>query len=64
MAIYSSIPARKISWTEEPGGLPSIGSQRDTTEQLSTHRGAKEDISNSGISGKYLEKAMMPKLPV
>ena len=28
MATHSSIPAWKIPWTEEPGGLESIGSQR------------------------------------
>ena len=28
MAIHSSILAWKISWTEEPGGLQSMGSQR------------------------------------
>ena len=28
MAIHSSIPAKKIPWTEEPGGLQPIGSQR------------------------------------
>ena len=28
MASHSSILAWKISWTEEPGGLQSIGSQR------------------------------------
>ena len=28
MAIHSSILACKIPWTEEPGGLQSIGSQR------------------------------------
>ena len=28
MAIYSSIPAWEIPWTEEPGGLQSKGSQR------------------------------------
>ena len=28
MATYSSIPAWKIPWTVEPGGLRSIGSQR------------------------------------
>ena len=27
MAIYSSILARRIPWTEEPGGLQSIASQ-------------------------------------
>ena len=29
MATHSSILAWKISWTEEPGRLQSIGSQRD-----------------------------------
>ena len=28
MATHFSILARRIPWTEEPGGLPSIGSQR------------------------------------
>ena len=28
MAIHSSILAWKIPWTEETGGLPSVGSQR------------------------------------
>ena len=28
MATHSSILAWKISWTEEPGGLQSLGSQR------------------------------------
>jgi len=27
MATHSSILARRIAWTEEPGGLQSIGSQ-------------------------------------
>ena len=26
MATHSSIPALKVPWTEEPGGLPSVGS--------------------------------------
>ena len=29
MAIHSSILAWEIPWTEEPGGLQSMGSQRD-----------------------------------
>ena len=38
MATRSSILAWKIPWTEEPGGLQSMGSQElDVTEQLSTH---------------------------
>ena len=28
MVTHSSIPAWEIPWTEEPGGLQSIGSQR------------------------------------
>ena len=28
MATYSSILACRIPWTEEPGGLQSVGSQR------------------------------------
>ena len=28
MASHSSILARRISWTEEPGGLQTMGSQR------------------------------------
>ena len=32
METHSSILARKIPWKEEPGGLWSMGSQRDTTE--------------------------------
>ena len=48
MATHSSILARRIPWTEEPGGLRSMGSQksmrsqrfmgsqRDTTEPMST----------------------------
>jgi len=28
MATHSSIPAQRIPWTGEPGGLQSVGSQR------------------------------------
>ena len=34
MATHSSILAWRIPWTEESGGLHFIGSQSDTTEQL------------------------------
>ena len=37
IATHSSILAWKIAWTEEPGGLQSMGSQdSDTTERLKT----------------------------
>ena len=34
MATHSRMLAWRIPWTEEPGGLQSMGSQRDVTEQL------------------------------
>ena len=39
MATHSSILAWRIPWTEEPGGLQSSGSQKesDTTERLHFH---------------------------
>ena len=38
MATHSSIPAWRIPWTEEPGGLQSTGSQEsDTTGRLNHH---------------------------
>ena len=38
MATHSSILSWKIPWTEEPGGLQSMGSLgSDTTEQLNFH---------------------------
>ena len=40
MAIHFSIVAGRTPWTEEPGGLQSMGSQYEsnTTERLSTQR--------------------------
>ena len=42
MAIHSSILAWKIPWTEEPGGLQSMGSQRvgDDRSDLARTQGA------------------------
>ena len=39
METHSNILAWKITWTEEPGGLQSRGSQKesDTTEHMHTH---------------------------
>ena len=34
MATHSSIPAGRIPWTEEPGGLQPMGSQKSWTERL------------------------------
>ena len=37
MATHSSIPVQRIPMEEEPGGLQSIRSQRDMTEQLTIY---------------------------
>ena len=45
MAIPSSIPAWRIPWTEEPGGLQSMGSQElNTTQRLNHHHEKKISI--------------------
>ena len=38
MATHSSILAWRIAWTEEPGGLQSMGSQRVRHDRVATHR--------------------------
>ena len=40
----SSILAGRIPWTEEPGGLPSMGLQRDTIQCLSMHAGGGRNL--------------------
>ena len=37
MATHSSILAWRIPWTEEPGGVQSIGSQRSDTAEGTEH---------------------------
>ena len=49
MATHSSILAWRIPWTEEPGGLQSMGSQRVGLKGLGTH-------ARTGLTG-YLEEA-------
>ena len=39
MATHSSIIAWKIPWTEEPGGLQSIGPQKAGHDRASEHWG-------------------------
>ena len=38
MATHSSILACRIPWTEEPGGLQSMGMQRVRHDQTHTHK--------------------------
>ena len=55
MATHSSILAWKISWTEEPGGLQSMRSQRVRHNSAHTHmwilekNGTEEPICRTGI---------------
>ena len=42
MATHSSILAWKIPWTEEPGGLQSMGSQRVGHNLATKHRKGSE----------------------
>ena len=37
MATHSSTPAWKIPWTEEPGGLQSMGSQSVKHDSVTEH---------------------------
>ena len=54
MATHSSILAWSIPWTEQPGGLQSLGSQsRTRLKQLGTHAlnyvpGIWTEVSKSG----------------
>ena len=59
MAAHSSILAWKIPWTEEPGGLQSMGcKESDTTEPLST-------AQHSFISSPFFPKIIFfsPEIP-
>ena len=58
MATHSSILARVIPWTEEPGRLQSVESQRNMTEWLSTT--LKEEVSGSLLVGLSLRVPFRP----
>ena len=60
MATHSSILAWRIPWTEGPGGLPSIGSQRvrhdwSNLAQQNTERGAHEREQMKDVKEKEKE---------
>ena len=59
-ATHFSILAWRIPWTEEPGGLQSMGSQRTRLKQLSMHaRALPAFIVHSLILGITLFRASM-----
>ena len=47
MATHSSILAWRIPWTEEPGGLPSMGLQSQTQPQCPSTRATQGDTSST-----------------
>ena len=50
MVPHSSTLAWQILWTEEPGGLQSMGSlESDTTERLHFHAMEKEIATHSSV---------------
>ena len=60
MATHSSVPAWRISWTEEPGGLQSMGSQEsDTTEWLDHHHHIFQVVMVSYEVSRIVQKYSM-----
>ena len=58
IAIHSSILAQRIPWTEEPGGLQSMGSQRirDDWDTKHTHlQGAYMPMGGKNIKKNYTQ---------
>ena len=59
MATHSSIPAWRILWTEEPGGLPSMGSHRVGHDWSSSSRapdGRADLLEKTLVLGKNESK--------
>ena len=55
MATHSSILAWRIPWTEEPGRLPSMGSQRVRHNLACT----RANTALAGVSGGFRESALV-----
>ena len=52
MATHSSILAWRITWSGEPGGLPSMGSQRVGHDRVTQHSTAASRIGQADQSGE------------
>ena len=63
MATHSSILAWRVPWTEEPGGLWSIGSHRVGHNSARMHRREtqKEAVKISGVSVFFLNHLIWKK---
>ena len=61
MATHSSVLAWRIPWTEEPGGLQSLGSQElDTTELNHHHLGGFLMLPDLGVWGLIPKEVSLP----
>jgi len=63
MATYPSILAWRIPWTEEPGGLQSMVSQRaghDGATELAHHNGLFPTISSAFLTNLCLLSVIIP----
>ena len=59
MAAHSSILARRIPWTEEPGRLQPMGSQsRTQLKQLSTHSVGKTIHLGTAAAARSLQSCL------
>ena len=66
MATHSNIPAWEIPWTEEPGGLQSVGKQEsDITEQLNNNSNIRGLHTLEGQSNEkcVCDKVCLPVCP-
>ena len=50
LATHSSILVGEIPWTEEPGGLQSMGSQTQLSSQAELHGGRCQDFKAQASS--------------
>ena len=57
MATHSCLPAWKIPWTEEPGGLQSVGSQRVGHNWVTEH--IDITLLYQNLHNEYLEREML-----
>ena len=53
MATHSSILAWRIPWTEEPGGLQSMGLQRVDTAEETWHAPGHPEVTQSLLLTSY-----------
>ena len=58
MVIHSSILAWRNSWTEEPGGLQSIGSKELDTTETTQHRGHIIFLFLSLLKDSFMEQTI------